>query len=403
MRFSPSFLALAVRRLAIALVAIFIFAAAPHRAVAAPSIVVDLRTGKVLSQEQAFDRWYPASLTKLMTVYTAFREIEAGRISLSSPVKVSKNALAEPPSKMGFPVGTILNVDNAIKILMVKSANDIATALAESVAGSEAAFVARMNENARSLGMNDTNFVNAHGLHDTRQYSTARDLAVLALAIRKQFPKYDAYFDIPAIKVGKRRLSNHNPLLARFDGTTGMKTGFLCASGLNIVVTAKRGFRELVAVVLGGTTGKERSVRAAKLLTEGFSTSLFLSPVKLESMKPVGIVRRQPRDIRGEVCSKRKTKAEPTTKASAIFALKTPTLEDLEEKYLGPPKPAGRIVSVVLGNATGPDPYGLAGPATATSATAFAEESSGNAPTAMLKMRGGRMVKVPVPMPRPSR
>lgn len=379
------------------------FAVSLSAAIAAPHIVVDVKSGKVLSQEQAFDRWYPASLTKLMTAYTVFREIETGRISMQSPVKVSQNALAEPPSKMGFPVGTVLTVDAAIKILMVKSANDIATALAESTAGSEAAFIARMNENARRLGMNDTNFTNAHGLHDTRQYTTARDLAVLALAIRREFGKYDDYFNIPAIKVGKRKLSNHNPLLSRFDGTNGMKTGFLCASGLNIAVSARRGFRELVAVVLGGPTGQERNVRAAKLLSDGFSKNVLFVSAKLDDLRPSGAVNRTPRDIRDFVCSRKK---KPVTTISsdtvAVFALKEPTLDDLEEKYLKPQSPITRIVPVVLGNATGPDPFGLVG-GSASSSSASAYSSEDNGTTAWPIVHGTKNVRVPLPEPRPRR
>ncbi|GIL00608.1 MAG: D-alanyl-D-alanine carboxypeptidase [Alphaproteobacteria bacterium] len=393
-----------VRRMLLALAAIglAVVVQAPGAA-AAPSIVVDVRSGKVLSQEQAFDRWYPASLTKLMTVYTVFREIESGRVSLTSPVRISQKALAEPPSKMGFPAGTILNVDNAIKIVMVKSANDISTALAESVAGSEAAFVAKMNEHARRLGMTDSRFTNAHGLHDTGQYTTARDMAVLAIAIRREFPRYGDYFDIPAIRVGKQRLSNHNPLLARFDGTTGMKTGFLCASGLNIVVSAKRGLRELIAVVLGGPTGQERNVRAARLLSEGFAANPFFVAAKVDTMKPAGAANRQAPDLRATVCQRKKPAARKNedSATTAAFAMQAPSLDELEEKYLKPPRPVARIETVALGNATGPDPFGLVGAPQSSSASAFAAEESTAPPT--LATIGGRQVRIPVPTPRPVR
>lgn len=211
--------------LASALICAFPAAAAPH-------LVVDMKTGKVISRQQEFDRWYPASLTKLMTVYTTFRAVQGGKLTLMSPVKISANSLSKPPSKMGFPAGTILNIDTAIKILMVKSANDIAVALAELVGGSEAQFVAMMNDNAARLGMRDLHFVNPHGLHDPAQYTSARDLAVLAMAIRREFGGYAGYFKIPAVQVAGKLLRNHNPLLTRFDGTTGMKTGFVCSSGL---------------------------------------------------------------------------------------------------------------------------------------------------------------------------
>lgn len=326
---------------------------------AAPHLILELKTGKVLSRSQEFDRWYPASLTKLMTVYTTFEEIKSGRLTLLSPVRVSGRALANPPSKMGFPEGTMLNIDTAIKILMVKSANDIASALAESVAGSEEAFVALMNRNAAQLGMRDSHFVNPHGLHDPDQYTSARDLAVLATAIRSEFPNYDAYFRIPAIKIGKYTLRNHNPLLQRFDGTTGMKTGFVCASGLNIVASAKRGGRELLAVVLGGPTGRERNVRAAKLLTEGFAKPGIFIRTKLDTMKPERSASPRPVDMSDVVCPKKRAKTVSAEEGEDADNGSSPSLEELEERYLKPKGHDTRVVAIALGNATGPDPYGL--------------------------------------------
>ncbi|MEZ5872080.1 MAG: D-alanyl-D-alanine carboxypeptidase family protein [Nitratireductor sp.] len=393
----------------IVLVCAMIVAAGFSAAGAAPHIVVDMRSGKVLSQKEAFDRWYPASLTKLMTAYTVFKEIKTGRISLLSPVKITDNALSAPPSKMGYPVGTLLNFDTAIKILMVKSANDIATAIAESTAGNEPAFIAMMNANAAALGMRDTHFVNAHGLHDENQYTSARDLALLAKALSKEFPSYAGYFAIPAIRSGKRVLQNHNPLLQRFDGTTGMKTGFVCAAGLNIVVTAQRNGKNLLAVVLGGPTGQERNVRAAMLLTAAFQQNAFFIRTKLDTMKPVGPVKRVPTDMRETVCKKR-TKSEAENngddETSAVFGMKEPSLDDLEAKYLKPKGSNTRIVPIVLGNTTGPDPYNLAGKSEEP-LTSFADSAAGsdaNTPAAHAEwplVEGTSAMKVPVPLPRP--
>lgn len=341
----------------ILVLACFAAAIAP-RAQAAPHLILELKSGKVLSSSEAFDRWYPASLTKLMTVYTTFGEIKSGRVTLLSPVRVSARALANPPSKMGFPEGTMLNIDTAIKILMVKSANDIASALAESVAGSEEAFVALMNRNAARLGMRDSHFSNPHGLHDPDQYSSARDLAVLAMAIRKEFPAYDGYFHIPAIRIGKLTLRNHNPLLQRFDGTTGMKTGFVCASGLNIVASAKRGGRELLAVVLGGPSGRERNVRAARLLTEGFARPGLFVRAKLETLKPVAAIH-APVDMSDIVCPKKRAKTASADGGEDSETGSSPTLEELEERYLKPKGNDTRVVAIALGNASGPDPFGL--------------------------------------------
>ncbi len=391
--------------------ALLLAAAVPG--LAAPHLLVDMGSGKVISREQEFDRWYPASLTKLMTAYTAFRVVELGKLTLKSPVKISANSLSKPPSKMGFPEGTILTVDAAIKLLMVKSANDIAVALAESVAGSEQQFIALMNANAKRLGMADSNFVNPHGLHDPNQFTSARDLALLAMAIRREFPAYAGYFRIPAVQVAGKLVRNHNPLLQRFDGTTGMKTGFVCASGLNIVATVKRRGKEYMAVVLGGPTGRERNVRAAKLLTEAFLKPVPFTAPKLASMRPSSQVNRYPVDMRAEVCGK---KSKVVTElgegeTDATFAARTsgPTLEELEAIYLKPKGNDTRSIAVALGNATGPDPFNLTGtggavataqPADSSAAlTAFSDAENAKTPWPLAP---GTTMRVPVPQKRPA-
>jgi len=267
-----------------------------------PHLVVDANTGEVLSHEQAFVRWAPASLTKLMTSYTVLKALELQHLAMNSPVRVSEAALAQPPSKMGFPIGTILTIEAAVKIIMVKSANDISVALGEAIAGSEENFVRLMNSHARRLGMKDTNFVNTHGLHDPFQFTSARDMIVLTQAIIREFPQYEALYKIPAIRIANKRLRNHNALLERFPGTIGMKTGYVCASGFNVVVRTKREGRELLAVVLGGKSGLSRNVRAARLLTEGFSGELKGTGINFDDWKKPDDVSDQPEDITGELC-----------------------------------------------------------------------------------------------------
>ncbi len=218
---------------------------------ARPHILLDAKSGAVLSHQQAFDRWHPASLTKMMTAYVAFDAIKTGEITMGSPVRVSKYALSKPPSKMGFPVGTILNFENALKIILVKSANDIAVAIAESLSGSEIKFARRMNKTARRLGMNNTNFINPHGLHNPLQYTTARDMGLLARALYRDFPQYAHMLKIPVIRFGNKRLKSYNRLLGRFEGTDGIKPGYVCASGYNIAASASRSGRRLIAIVLG--------------------------------------------------------------------------------------------------------------------------------------------------------
>ncbi|MBN9010384.1 MAG: D-alanyl-D-alanine carboxypeptidase, partial [Rhizobiales bacterium] len=187
---------------------------------AAPAfIVVDMDSGTVLGQRDSGHIWHPASVTKLMTAYLTFKALQSGQIRMTSPVIVSKNALAEPPSKMGFKVGTAVTVDNALKMVLVHSANDIAVALAEAVGGSEARFVAEMNAEARRLGMASTHYDNPNGLPSPGQLTNARDLAVLARAVWTDFPQYRAYFGIPAIKAGRKVLRSENSLLLRYPGT----------------------------------------------------------------------------------------------------------------------------------------------------------------------------------------
>jgi D-alanyl-D-alanine carboxypeptidase len=252
--------------------ALFAFlVASPALAAEPPAyIVIDADAGAVLSAREAGQPWYPASLTKLMTAYVTFQAIESGRLTMTSPVKISRHALAQAPSKMGFAVGTVLNVDNALKMMLVKSANDIAMAIAETVGGSEAGFVKMMNAEARRLGMESTHYDNPNGLPDDGQITTARDLAVLARALWFDFPQYRSYLDIPAIKIGKRTLSSANTLLEHYRGTNGMKTGYICASGFNMVVSATRFDRTLIVVVLGETSSGSRAELAAGLLNEGF-------------------------------------------------------------------------------------------------------------------------------------
>lgn len=281
---------------------------------AGPALVFDTRTGTVLHSHGAFTPWHPASLTKLMTAYVTFQAIEQGRISLQSPVRVSEFALSQPPSKMGFPVGTELSIEYALRILMVKSANDIAVAVAESVGGTHDGFISRMNAAARRLGMSDTAYVNPHGLHDPRQRTTARDLALLTRALIREFPQYQRFFEIESIRVGQKTLRNHNKLIGRFRGANGMKTGYVCASGFNIVATATRDGRRLAAIVLGGKSGSKRNEVTAGLLEAAFAEGGGFSLISAARPK-IGSLHRPasigaPVDLRPYICGKKKMPAE---------------------------------------------------------------------------------------------
>ncbi len=255
---------------------LLVLAAAPAFAAQGPAhIVVDIDAGTVIAHKDAAKLWHPASVTKLMTAYVTFKAMKAGEITSQTRVVVSQHALNEPPSKMGYKVGTDMTLDNALKMMIVRSANDIAMAIAETVGGTEPGFVARMNAEARRLGMSSTNYRNPNGLPDEAQVTTARDLAVLTRAIWLEFPEHRDLFKIPAIKAGKKILRSHNTLLDRFRGANGMKTGFICASGFNMVATATRSGHTLVVVVLGADSSKERAEIAAKHLQDGFKRRIF--------------------------------------------------------------------------------------------------------------------------------
>ena len=326
-----------------------------------PNITFNVNTGRVYSQKNPHDRWYPASITKMMTAYVALKEIKRGKLTMRSPVVISTYALSKPPSKMGFPVGTVLNLESALKIILVKSANDIAVAIAESVGGSEEAFAGMMNRYAREIGMKSSNFVNPHGLHDPNQYVTAYDMALLARQIYKEFPRESQLFNIQAIRVGNRTHTNHNALMRHFPGTIGMKTGFICAGGLNIVTSAKVNNQIIVSVVLGGTSGKERNVLAAQLLTVAKKQGFAFNPAKIDRMNAPARVN-PPVDISDRVCGRKKGQTEDLMvedKAVELFPVKKASLAEREAQYLQEQAIAVTVTEVALNNADGPDPFGL--------------------------------------------
>ncbi len=288
-----------------------VLTALPSLAEANPRIVVEVNSGRVIEHEDAFRKWYPASLAKLMTAYTTFRAVRSGQISLESIVTMSKKAADQPASKMYFKPGAQLTLDSALKLLLVKSANDIAVAIAETVGGSLDNFVSQMNSNAAQLGMSSSHFVNPNGLPGAGQYTTARDLAVLAVAIRREFPEYAGYFSLEGVNTGKRTYPNYNLLIGRFDGADGMKTGFICASGFNQVSSATRNGRTVVSVVLGADSLGARADVSADLLQKALTTRSGAG-VTLETLAPYGEGRDQVTDISGDICSQtaRKVRSE---------------------------------------------------------------------------------------------
>ena len=289
-----------------------VVAAAPARAESL--ILVDAGSGKVLRADNATYPWHPASLTKLMTLYLTLTALHDGQITPDTLFTVSPNAAMQSPTKMGFPVGTQVTVDNAIKMMMVKSANDMAVMLAEGLGGSIEQFAAEMTDTAHRLGMTETNYVNPNGLPDDNQITSARDLAILARALIHDFPQYSGYWHIPAIKYGRRIVRNYNPLLGRYPGTDGMKTGFVCASGFNLVATAERGDKQLIAVVLGAPSSSARAIKAAEMLQYGFNQGplSWLTPSlgNVDSLTPIDA---SPPDLTDEMCGRHRRRAASET------------------------------------------------------------------------------------------
>ncbi|ESW79111.1 D-alanyl-D-alanine carboxypeptidase [Mesorhizobium sp. LSJC285A00] len=240
--------------------------AASSMAARSSAIVVDAKTGKVLYSSDANGRRYPASLTKMMTLYLTFEAMAKGRISRNTPVPFSAKAAAEPPTKLGVKAGGAVSVETAILSMVTKSANDSATALGELLGGSESNFARMMTAKARALGMDGTVFRNANGLPDPGQFTTAHDMAMLGIALREHYPQYYGYFSQRSFLYGRQRINGHNRLLGRIKGVDGIKTGYTRASGFNLVSSVSDGNRRLVAVVMGGTSGRSRDNQMAGLI-----------------------------------------------------------------------------------------------------------------------------------------
>jgi D-alanyl-D-alanine carboxypeptidase len=297
---------MARRLLAVAALAL-IFPFAPAVVHAGPALVIEPDSGLVLYSEDADVPWHPASLTKLMTAYITFEELRDNKLALEDTVTCSEHALNQAPSKIGLPVGSQMSVDMALKALIVQSANDVAIMLAEKIGGTEEAFVTRMNATAQRLGMTQTRFFNANGLPNDQQVTTARDLALLARALLKEFPQHSYLYSTPTVQFGKRVLRSHNGLLRTFEGADGMKTGFICASGYNVVASATRGDKRIVAVVLGERSGGTRTARAGALIQHGFDNFLWkaMFSTTIDKMEFENSAIQTPPDLHAIVCQPR--------------------------------------------------------------------------------------------------
>jgi D-alanyl-D-alanine carboxypeptidase len=292
----------------------------PRVAHAEALLVVEADTGKVLQADNATMPWYPASVTKIMTAYVTLKAVKDGRMSLDTLLTVSPVAASQSPSKMGFPPGTQLTIDNALKMMMVKSANDMAVVLAEGVGGSIDGFSAMMNQTAQKLGMTQTSYVNPNGLPADGQITSARDLAILARAVIRDLPEYEYFMHIPSIRYGRRVTQNFNKLIGRYPGADGFKTGFICASGYNLVASATRNGKRLIAVVLGASSGNARAVRAAQMLERGFGGGLgWLKPAlgTVDSLAPIDAT---PPNLRDEMCGGKRKRPATDEDADVVAA-----------------------------------------------------------------------------------
>ena len=317
------------------------------RASAEALLVIEAETGKVLHAANAAYPWHPASVTKVMTAYAVLRAVKEGRLTLETALPVSQAAADQQPVKMGFPPGTLVTVDNALKMLMVRSSNDMAVVLAEGVSGSIEIFADTMNRHAHRLGMTQLTFVNPNGLPADDQISSARDIAILARALIREFPEYDYYWHIPAIKMGKAVQHNYNTLIGRYPGADGMKTGFICASGFNLVASATRDGQRLIAVVLGAPSSQARAVKAAQLLERGFNTSgglswLMPSLGTVETLRPINAA---PPNLRDEMCGPHRKR--PATEDEDDVVAANVSSDSPYAVFLSGPRPKAKGIALL--------------------------------------------------------
>lgn len=255
------------------------------------AFVVDAGSGAVLHRENADTLNYPASLTKMMTLYIVFESLDHGVVSLDTKLPVSRQAASRPPSKIGLRAGEKIALGDAVRLMAVKSANDVATTIAEYFSGSESAFAQLMTSRARALGMRNTTFRNASGLPNRQQRTTARDVATLALAIYERFPHYTHFFATRSATWRGKRYRNTNRLLGVYPGMNGIKTGYISASGFNLAASVERDGFHIVAVVMGGKTSKRRNARMRTLLDSALADAgqsrEFLAAVRRPRPKPM--------------------------------------------------------------------------------------------------------------------
>jgi D-alanyl-D-alanine carboxypeptidase len=340
-----------------------VFYVAPTRVEAKPTaaaIIVDADSGAILYESNAKTRTYPASLTKMMTLYLLFEAVEAKRFKLDDMLKVSAHAAKQPATDLGLAKGQQITVEKAILALVVRSANDVAVVIAEALGGTESQFAAMMTKKARELGMTSTKFRNASGLPNPGQVTTARDMAILSRALITRFPDFYSYFSAHSFTHRGRVYTSHNRVLLSYPGADGLKTGYIRASGFNLATSATRDGRRLVAVVLGGRSARSRDLKMIDLLDQGFALA-----AKTPSTQVAGMLPASPTKSRAKAAdsvalatalippTKPETvQADPvaeliqaeTIQVASLEPIGTPAEEDAKAAEVGVPEPSGKRV-----------------------------------------------------------
>jgi D-alanyl-D-alanine carboxypeptidase len=299
------------------------------------SVVVDARTGAILSADDADGLRHPASLTKMMTLYILFQELKAGRVKLSTPLRVSRRAAAMSPSKLGLKAGSTITVELAIKALVVKSANDVAATVGENLGrGSEVAFAQRMTKVARQIGMRRTVFKNASGLPNPLQVTTARDMATLGLRLMRDFPQYYPYFRSTSFVYKGRLIQGHNRLVGRFPGTDGIKTGYVNASGYNLVTSTKRGGKRVVGVVLGARSSGTRNAHMMTIIARALLKAYSGNTIAALAGSSEGVINplAKAKLAKAEINDDEKTKAVPEQDKDLLAAVAAEAALDTKEE-----------------------------------------------------------------------
>jgi D-alanyl-D-alanine carboxypeptidase len=319
-------------------------------------IVVDAKSGKILYEEQADSRRYPASVAKVMTLYVLFQELQAGNLSLNSKMTVSSHAAAAVPTKLGLRAGATISVEDAIKALVTLSANDMARVIAEHISGTEAKFAERMTATARALGMGSTTYRNASGLPDGGQLTTVRDQAILAIAVYQHFPNYYEFFQTRSFSYGKKTYGNHNRVLGYMGAVDGIKTGFINAAGSNLMTAARKDNRHVVVIAFGFNSAAARDEKVRQLVNTYFNKGRSGGYLQT-AMVPV-----------------------PGRQGSTQFALAQPAQEQRKATFAMPtPMPEFRMAALVAGNGAQPQTQ----VATASAAAPVAVAMPAPAPAAL--------------------